>query len=223
MNETQCPTPAGTHATDGILQRSPYSVADTVQRLTEAIHAAGATLFTLVDHSGEAEKAGLFLRDTKLLVFGSPAGGTPAMVASPLTAIDLPLKVLVWQDDAGTIWMSYLDPAWLATRHGLTEDVVAPLHAAGKLVARVTGEPVTSCGAENQVPYPGGPPHNRGYGDVPVAADRATTAHPVAGAALADPCRPGRTGRPGRGGCAPAGRAAVHRRVDRCLTRGARA
>jgi uncharacterized protein (DUF302 family) len=77
-------------------KRSPLSVAETVARLATAIRAAGAKLFLVVDHSGEAQRVGMVLRDTKLLVFGNPVGGTPAMVASPLVALDLPLKVLVW-------------------------------------------------------------------------------------------------------------------------------
>jgi uncharacterized protein (DUF302 family) len=136
--------PAGVRPTAGIVHtRSPHSVSETVDLLTEAIHAAGATLFTVIDHSGEAERAGLSLRDTKLLIFGNPVGGTPAMVAAPLAAIDLPLKVLVWQDDGGAVWMSHLDPHWLADRHGLTAEMTAPFAAAGALAGRVaarTGE-----------------------------------------------------------------------------------
>jgi uncharacterized protein (DUF302 family) len=79
---------------------------ETVERLATAIRAAGAKLFFLVDHSGEAGRAGMTLPDTKLLVFGNPVAGTPAMVASPLVALDLPLKVRVWMDDDGAVWMS---------------------------------------------------------------------------------------------------------------------
>ena len=130
--------PAGARPTGGIVhRRSPHPVAETVRRLTEGIRAAGAKLFVLVDHSGEAEQAGLSLRDTKLLIFGSPAGGTPAMEASPLAALDLPLKMLVWADDDGAVWMSYLDPAWLAERHGLSATLAAPLSAAGRLADQV--------------------------------------------------------------------------------------
>ncbi len=102
-----------------------------------AIGAAGAALFTVVDHSGEAARAGLSLRDTKLLIFGNPKGGTPVMVAAPLAAIDLPLKLLVWQDDEGAVWMSHIDPQWLADRYGLTADLTAPLGAAAALAGRV--------------------------------------------------------------------------------------
>jgi uncharacterized protein (DUF302 family) len=131
-------TPAGAQPTAGVLHtRSPHAVGQTVDLLTDAIGAAGAKLFTVVDHSGEAARAGLTLRDTKLLIFGNPVGGTPAMVASPLTAIDLPLKLLVWQDDEGAVWMSHLDPQWLADRHGLAAELAAPLGAAGALAGRV--------------------------------------------------------------------------------------
>ncbi|HEY2576329.1 MAG TPA: DUF302 domain-containing protein [Streptosporangiaceae bacterium] len=132
--------PAGAPPVDGIVHtRSPHTVGQTVDLLTQAIHEAGATLFAVVDHSGEAERAGLSLRDTKLLIFGSPNGGTPAMVAAPAAAIDLPLKLLVWQDDNGMVWISHIDPHWLAGRYGLLTDLTAPLAAAGALAAKVTG------------------------------------------------------------------------------------
>ncbi|MDH6126499.1 DUF302 domain-containing protein [Kitasatospora sp. GP82] len=135
-------TPAGTRPTAGVVhKRSPYPVGETVERLTTAVRAAGARVFSLIDHSGEAEDVGLVLRDTKLLIFGNPLGGTPAMVAAPLSAIDLPLKVLVWQDDAGAAWMSYLDPAWLAARHALTADLAAPLSAVDTLTDHVAARP----------------------------------------------------------------------------------
>jgi len=80
---------------------------------------------------------GMVLRDTKLLVFGNPVGGTPAMVASPLAALDLPLKILVWMDDEGAVWMSYLDAARLAARHGLYDELATPLSAVDSLTAQV--------------------------------------------------------------------------------------
>jgi uncharacterized protein (DUF302 family) len=138
MTESSAAVPAGPTRASGITHtRSPLPVEQTVARLTEAIGAAGAKLFTVVDHSGEARSAGLDLRDTKLIIFGSPVAGTPVMVASPLAAIDLPVKILVWQDDDGTVWMSHIDPAWLAARHGLTAEQVAPLAAPARLAARV--------------------------------------------------------------------------------------
>jgi uncharacterized protein (DUF302 family) len=122
---------------DGVIQRpSPFPVDETVERLTLAIDAAGAKLFTVIDHSGEAEAAGMSLRDTKLLIFGSPVGGTPIMDASPLAALDLPLKILVW-DDAGQTWMTFLSPDWLAARHGIAAWLSQPLHAVDALTAKV--------------------------------------------------------------------------------------
>jgi uncharacterized protein (DUF302 family) len=138
MSESSAAVPAGITPADGIMHtRSPLSVEETVARLIEAIETAGAKLFTVVDHSGEAQSVGLELRDTKLIIFGSPVAGTPVMVASPLAAIDLPVKILVWQDDAGAVWMSHLDPAWLAGRHGLSTGQAAPLHAPARLIAKV--------------------------------------------------------------------------------------
>jgi uncharacterized protein (DUF302 family) len=138
MGQAPEASPNGARPTSGIVhRRSPLPVDDTVDRLTQAIQAAGARLFVLVDHGGEAKRAGLALRDTKLLIFGSPVAGTPVMEASPLAALDLPLKLLVWADDDGAVWMSYLDSAWLAERHGLTAELSAPLSAPGKLADRV--------------------------------------------------------------------------------------
>ena len=128
----------GARPTSGVVhRRSALSVAETVERLTAAIRTAGAKLFLVVDHSGEAQRVGMVLRDTKLLVFGNPVGGTPAMVASPLAALDLPLKILVWMDDEGAVWMSYLDAAWLAARHGLSDELATPLSAVDSLTAQV--------------------------------------------------------------------------------------
>src|SRR6266508_6027595 len=130
--------PAGARPTSGVVhKRSPLSVAETVDRLAAAIRAAGAKLFFVVDHSGEAQRVGMSLRGTKLLVFGNPVGGTPAMVAAPLAALDLPLKALVGMDDDGAVWMSYLDAAWLAARHGLATELAAPLSAVDSLTAQV--------------------------------------------------------------------------------------
>jgi uncharacterized protein (DUF302 family) len=138
MSESSAAVPVGITPADGIIHtRSLRSVEETVAQLIEAIEAAGAKLFTVVDHSGEAQSVGLVLRDTKLVIFGSPVAGTPVMVASPLAAIDLPVKILVWQDDAGAVWMSHLDPAWLAARHGLSAELAARLAAPAKLTARI--------------------------------------------------------------------------------------
>jgi uncharacterized protein (DUF302 family) len=115
---------------------SRHSVEETVTRLRELLTAKGVTLFALVDHSGEAEKAGLRMRPTKLLIFGSPKAGTPVMQAAPSAAIDLPLKVLVWEDAEGKVWASYNSPEYLRERHGFPEELLANLSAAGVLAAK---------------------------------------------------------------------------------------
>src|ERR1700692_3759352 len=89
---------------------SNQSVDKTVEKLKGILTAKGITLFALVDHSGEAEKAGLKMRPTKLLVFGNPKAGTPVMLASPSSAIDLPLKILIWEDVQGKVWVTYNSP-----------------------------------------------------------------------------------------------------------------
>jgi uncharacterized protein (DUF302 family) len=94
------------------------------------------TLFALVDHSGEAAKAGLAMRNTKLLIFGSPAAGTPVMLATPSIAIDLPLKILVWEDGDGAAWLSWNSADYLAQRHGVPAELVKNISAAEGLAAR---------------------------------------------------------------------------------------
>lgn len=118
-------------------RRSPFGVAGTIERLAEAISGAGAKLFVVIDQSGEAERAGLSLRDTKLLVFGNPVAGTPVMEAAPLAALDLPLKIIVWADDAGRVWMSYLSGEWLADRYEIPAELAKALAATEVLTSRV--------------------------------------------------------------------------------------
>jgi uncharacterized protein (DUF302 family) len=96
---------------------SNHSVDETAKKLKGILEAKGITLFALVDHSGEAEKAGMKMRPTKLLIFGNPKGGTPVMLAAPSSAIDLPLKILVWEDVQGKVWITYNSPAYLQKRH----------------------------------------------------------------------------------------------------------
>ena len=103
---------------------SRYPVPETLARLEEILKDKGITVFALIDHSGEAEKAGLKMRPTQLLVFGSPKSGTPLMVAAPRLAIDLPLKALAWQDEKGQVWLSYNAPEYLQQRHGFPADLV---------------------------------------------------------------------------------------------------
>lgn len=105
---------------------SPWSVADTVSRLSAVAAARGMKVFAVIDHSGEAAASGLELRDTKLVIFGSPQAGTPVMVAAPLAALDLPLKVLVWADGHLTK-VSYTSPNALAARYGLGEELAGRL------------------------------------------------------------------------------------------------
>jgi len=122
----------------GIVSKiSTRSVGATVEALTSLIEARGMKVFTIVDHSDEAAGAGLGLRDTKLVIFGSPAGGTPVMQASPLAALDLPLKVLVWDDD-GTTTVSYTDPSFLAARHHLPDELASRLTGIGPLTDALT-------------------------------------------------------------------------------------
>jgi uncharacterized protein (DUF302 family) len=105
---------------NGIIDKpSNHSVEQTVEKLKGILQAKGVTLFALVDHSGEAEKVGMKIPPTKLLIFGSPKAGTPLMVAAPSIAIDLPLKILVWEDAEARVWVSYNSPAYLQERHGL--------------------------------------------------------------------------------------------------------
>ena len=105
---------------------SPRSVADTVSRLTDMVAAKGMKIFGVIDQTAAAKEVGLELRDTTLVLFGSPAAGTPVMVASPLSALDLPLKVLIWAGDGQTN-VTYYSPAELAARHHLSPDMAARL------------------------------------------------------------------------------------------------
>ena len=108
-------------ATDnGIISKpSNHSVEQTLDRLENILQSKGVTLFALIDHSGEAAKVGMTMPPTKLLIFGSPKAGTPLMLAAPSIAIDLPLKILVWEDGQGKVWLSYNSPEYLKERHDL--------------------------------------------------------------------------------------------------------
>jgi uncharacterized protein (DUF302 family) len=110
-----------------VTKACPRSVAEAVERLRQLIDERGLVLFAVIDHSGEAIRAGLEMPDTKLVLFGSPSAGTPVMVAAPLAALDLPLKLLVWEDGDGAVWVSYNSPAYLAERHHLGGDLRARL------------------------------------------------------------------------------------------------
>jgi uncharacterized protein (DUF302 family) len=125
-------------ATGVVTRSSPLEFATTVQRLIDLIESKGLKLFALVDHSGEAARAGLTMNETKLLVFGSPAAGTPVMAAAPLAALDLPLKTLVWADSDGRVWISYNDPGYLRSRYDLSEDLAGRLAGVGPIVEAAT-------------------------------------------------------------------------------------
>ena len=115
--------PVEKHA--GIIDKpSNHTVDETVSRLKDMLKAKGVTLFALIDHSGEAEKVRMKMRPTKLLIFGSPTAGTPLMLADPHAALDLPLKILVWEDDEGKVWLSYNSTEFLKERYGLPQDLV---------------------------------------------------------------------------------------------------
>ena len=114
-----------TATNNGIVNKpSKHSVEQTVEALTNILKSKGVAVFALIDHSGEAEKVGLKMRPTKLLIFGNPKAGTPLMLASPSTAIDLPLKLLVWEDSQGKVWISYDSPEYLKERHGLPQELM---------------------------------------------------------------------------------------------------
>jgi len=115
---------------------SRYSVPETLARLQSILREKGITVFALIDHSGEAEKAGLKMRPTQLLIFGSPKGGTPLMVATPRLAIDLPLKALAWQDEQGQVWLSYNSPEYLQRRHGVPMELMKNIAVIGGLIQK---------------------------------------------------------------------------------------
>jgi len=125
------------NSTNGIVRiSSQHSVAETVAKLEGMLRAKGVKLFTIIDHSGEADKAGLKMPSTKLLIFGSPKAGTPLMQATPSVALDLPLKILVAEDAKGKVWVSYNSPAYLQERHNLPEDLLPNIG----VIAALAGE-----------------------------------------------------------------------------------
>src|SRR5713101_1826987 len=115
---------------------SKHSVDETVAKLQGILQAKGVTLFALVDHSGEAAKAGLKMRPSKLLIFGNPKAGTPLMLASPRVAIDLPLKILIWEDAQGKVWVSYNSPAYLQERHAIASELMQSIAVIEGLAAK---------------------------------------------------------------------------------------
>lgn len=126
-----------TQSGNGIINKpSNHSVDGTVEKLKGILQAKGVALFALVDHSGEAEKVGLKMLPTKLLIFGNPKAGTPLMLAAPSSAIDLPLKILVWQDSQEKVWVSYNSPQYLQQRHGFPEELLPNIAVVEALAAK---------------------------------------------------------------------------------------
>jgi uncharacterized protein (DUF302 family) len=124
-------------AANGLVQvASKYSVDESVQRLKSLLEQKGLQIFAVIDHSGEAAKVGLKMRPTKVVLFGSPKGGTPLMVEAPSLAIDLPLKALVAEDENGKVTVSYNSPEYLQQRHGVPADLIKNIAGAGALLAK---------------------------------------------------------------------------------------
>ena len=118
------------NAKNGLIHlASQHTVEETIQRFEALLSERGVTIFARVDHSGEAAKVGLAMRPTKLLIFGSPKGGTPLMQAAPTLAIDLPLKALFWQDAEGKVWLTYNDPSYLRQRHDFPAELLSNIAA----------------------------------------------------------------------------------------------
>ncbi len=121
----------------GIIDKpSNLSVDQTVEKLKNILQSKGVTLFALVDHNGQAENVGMKMRPTKLLIFGSPKAGTPLMLAVPSSAIDLPLKILMWEDAQGKVWVSYNSPDYLKQRHGLPQELMQNIAVVETLAAK---------------------------------------------------------------------------------------
>ena len=115
---------------------SNHSVDETVERLKVILQSKGITLFALIDHSGEAAKVGMKMPPTKLLILGNPKAGTPLMLAAPSIATDLPLKILVWEDGQGKVWLSYNSSEYLKERHGLPQDLLRNIAIVETLAAK---------------------------------------------------------------------------------------
>jgi uncharacterized protein (DUF302 family) len=115
---------------------SPYTVPETLKRLEDLIVARGLRLFARIDHSGEAEKAGLKMNPAQVLIFGSPVAGTPIMVAAPTSAIDLPLKVLVWGSDDGAVHVTYNDPEYMGRQYRIPSNLLQNIMGVSALVEK---------------------------------------------------------------------------------------
>ncbi|SRR6266516_914547 len=132
MNEPTSGTPP---SVEGIVTRpSPFAVEETLARLQQAIQRRKLTLFAHIDHSGEAKRVGLEMQEAHVLIFGNPKGGTPLMIASPLLALDLPLKALVWQGEDGRVWVSSTSAAYLRVRYALPQELIGNIAGVDALI-----------------------------------------------------------------------------------------
>ena len=122
---------------NGIVDKpSNHSVDEIVEKLKQILQSKGVTLFATVDHSGEAAKVGMKMPPTKLLIFASPKAGTPLMLATPSVAIDFPLKILIWEDAQGKVWVSYNSPSYLQERHGIPAELMQNIAIIEALAAK---------------------------------------------------------------------------------------
>lgn len=138
MTQQQSSSTTPPSSAQGVITKvSPFSVEETLTRFQEAMNSKGMTVFARIDHSDEAEKVGLKMQEAHVLIFGNPKGGTPLMVASPLLALDLPLKILVWQSNDGRVWVSYTDVSYLATRYSIPQELVGNVAGINGLVEGV--------------------------------------------------------------------------------------
>ena len=120
--------------------RSRYSVRETIDRLESLVKTRGLTVFARIDFSGDAERAGLAMRPMQMLLFGNPKAGTPLLLASPRSGLDLPLRALAWEDANGGVWVSSNSPDYLASRHGLTAELIARIAGVGALIEGAAAE-----------------------------------------------------------------------------------
>jgi uncharacterized protein (DUF302 family) len=133
---TVVPLLAATAQADSNLRTKPskYSVPETLDRIERAVTAKGMQIFARIDHGGEAQKVGLTMKPTQLLIFGNPKGGTALMVARPTAAIDLPMKALAWEDADGKVWLTYNSPELLQERHNVPAELTSRLNSVGVLL-----------------------------------------------------------------------------------------
>jgi len=125
-----------THDPNGLIDiLTNHTVDEAIEKLKEILLAKGVKLFALIDHSGEAERVEMKMPPTKLLIFGNPKAGTPLMLSTPRTAIDLPLKILIWEDAQGRVWITYNSPAYLQQRHNLPAELLPNIAVVETLAA----------------------------------------------------------------------------------------